>query len=153
MPPDTLDDRAADNWRPLLAIAEVIGGNWPQHARKAARALSGSRDADDESPGVLLLRDIRELMPERVPFLAPSVLVEKLVELEEAPWKEWRHGKPITPRGVSNLLKPYNIQSELAREEGVPGRRYYRDAFLNAWGRYLLPPKTSATSVTALLSQ
>ena len=44
VPPDTLDDRAADNWRPLLAIAEVIGGNWPQHARTAARALSGGRD-------------------------------------------------------------------------------------------------------------
>jgi putative DNA primase/helicase len=154
VPPDTLDDRAADNWRPLLAIAEVIGGNWPQHARKAARALSGGRDADDESPGVLLLRDIREVMDERVAYLSPSSLLEKLHALEEAPWKDWCHGKPITARGVSNLLRPYGIGSELKREAGTPGRRYYREAFLNAWGRYLLQPsKTSVTSVTALPAQ
>ena len=76
--PERLDDRATDNWRPLLAVAEIIGGNWPVHARAAARALSGGRDDNDESPGVLLLRDVRRVMSERVPFLAPSILVEKL---------------------------------------------------------------------------
>ena len=150
-PVDMLDDRATDNWRPLLAIAETLGGNWPVHARAAARALSGGRDDNDESPGVLLLRDVRRVMPERVPFLAPKILAEKLVEIEEAPWAEWRHGKPITPRGVANLLRPYGISSELSREAGITGRRYHREAFLNAWGRYVPEyPQTSVTSVTAL---
>ena len=154
MAPGTLDDRAADNWRPLLAVAEVIGGNWPQHARKAASALSGSRDADDESPGVLLLRDVRQVLTDRVPFLSPSRLIEELVALEEAPWAEWRHGKPITARGVANLLRPYGISSELSREAGITGRRYHREAFLNAWGRYLPEhPQTSVTSVAALHAQ
>ena len=27
--PDELDDRQADNWRPLLAIADEAGGEWP----------------------------------------------------------------------------------------------------------------------------
>jgi putative DNA primase/helicase len=31
--PDLLHDRAADNWRPLCAIAEVAGGDWPQRGR------------------------------------------------------------------------------------------------------------------------
>ena len=39
--PQALNDRAADNWRPLLAIADMAGGEWPQRAREAACVLSG----------------------------------------------------------------------------------------------------------------
>src|SRR5438552_869554 len=37
---DELDDRAQDNWGPLLVIAQVAGGDWPARARAAALALS-----------------------------------------------------------------------------------------------------------------
>jgi hypothetical protein len=40
--PDELNDRAADNWRPLLAIADLAGGDWPHRAREAACVLSGA---------------------------------------------------------------------------------------------------------------
>ena len=40
--PDQLHDRAADNWRPLLAIADAAGGEWPERARKAAKTLSAA---------------------------------------------------------------------------------------------------------------
>src|SRR6516164_3639408 len=33
--PEALNDRAADNWRPLVAIADLVGGEWPQLARQA----------------------------------------------------------------------------------------------------------------------
>jgi len=39
--PETLTDRAADNWRPLLAVADRAGGAWPIRARDAALVLSG----------------------------------------------------------------------------------------------------------------
>ena len=41
--PDGLNDRASDNWRPLplLAIAELAGGEWSKQARRAACLLSG----------------------------------------------------------------------------------------------------------------
>ena len=39
--PDSLDDRAADNWRPLLPIADLAGDAWPRRAREAACLLSG----------------------------------------------------------------------------------------------------------------
>jgi putative DNA primase/helicase len=39
--PDALNDRAADNWRPLLAIADLAGEDWPKRAREAALVLSG----------------------------------------------------------------------------------------------------------------
>src|SRR5262249_19350632 len=39
--PRELNDRAADNWRPLLAIADIAGGTWPQDARRAALPALG----------------------------------------------------------------------------------------------------------------
>jgi hypothetical protein len=37
--PAALNDRAADIWEPLLAIADCAGGDWPALAREAALAL------------------------------------------------------------------------------------------------------------------
>src|SRR5262249_52378045 len=39
--PKRLNNRAADNWRPLFAIADAIGGDCPSRARRAALALAG----------------------------------------------------------------------------------------------------------------
>ena len=39
--PEKLSDRAADNWRPLVAIADLAGCEWPERARVTALALSG----------------------------------------------------------------------------------------------------------------
>lgn len=37
--PDGINDRDADLWEPLIAIADSIGGEWPARARDAALAL------------------------------------------------------------------------------------------------------------------
>ena len=57
--PDELNDRAQDNWEPLLSIADTAGGNWPEIARIAA--LKISRDKSQQSTGTELLEDIREI--------------------------------------------------------------------------------------------
>lgn len=132
--PGRLNDRAADNWRPLLAVAETVGGAWPATARKAAHDISGKND-DEETGGVRLLADCRE-MPDS---LTPTSLVEMLISMPETPWAEWRHGKPITTTSVARLLKPFGIKSEQGREDGAKARRFYRDAFVDAWARYLPP--------------
>lgn len=149
--PDQMDDRAADNWRPLLAIAELAGEHWPATAREAALVLSGARSDDDDGGGVLLLRDIREVLG-RDDWLTPTRLVERLVELPESPWPEWRRGKPITARGVARLLKPFSIKSEEGRVEGDKKRRYYRANFEDAWARYLTPAHTPSPDSTPITS-
>jgi hypothetical protein len=139
--PDQLNDRAADNWRPLLAAADLVGGPWPAEARRVAMTMSAARD-EDETGGVRLLADCREVLV-RSGWLTPTVLTEKLAALPEAPWAEWRQGKPITPRGVARLLKPFGIKSEKCREAGDDNkRRYYPDAFADAWSRYLIEENT-----------
>ncbi len=59
--PDALDDRAADNWHALFAVADLAGGLWPDRARQVAVYLSKDRARDDDAPGVQLLSDLRVL--------------------------------------------------------------------------------------------
>jgi hypothetical protein len=44
--PDGLFNRDADNWRPLLAIAEAAGGHWPERARESV-GLCCQVESDD----------------------------------------------------------------------------------------------------------
>jgi putative DNA primase/helicase len=58
--PSRLHDRAADNWRPLLAIADMAGGSWPAKARSAAVQLSGNKgDAETQSRSRKSARDAK----------------------------------------------------------------------------------------------
>jgi putative DNA primase/helicase len=90
-----LNDRAADNWRPLLAIADLAGGTWPEEARRAACLLSGEQQ--DGAIGVELLRDIRSTFGDD-DVIRSSDLVAKLTADAERPWAEWKHGCPLTQK-------------------------------------------------------
>jgi putative DNA primase/helicase len=156
--PEDLNDRAADNWRPLLAIAEVAGGRWPNIARKAASALSGDKeDSDEDEPGIRILMDCREIFLHNAPdAITPAQLIERLCELPEAPWAEWRHGKPITGRGVAKLLKPFDIKSTeptRAYDSDKKQRYYKRQNFEDAWSRYIPSTAPKNTSQSFHLSQ
>jgi len=144
--PSGLHDRAADNWRPLLAIADRAGGEWPRLAREAALALSGDV-VEDDSASVMLLEDVRKIIgnDDRIPS---GSLVQRLVEMEERPWPEWRNGKPITVRQVARILKPFGIQPKLCRDGVKRYRGYLIQDFEDAFARYL--PTPSVTSVTSL---
>ncbi len=143
--PDPLGDRAADGWEPLLAIADAAGGTWPQRARDAALALSEelSEDMDEASLHVLMLADCRAAF-DRVggDRMLTASLIEELLSDEERPWREYgRSDRPVTPHGISRLLRPYGIRPGLMRIGETVGRGYGRGDFKGAWARYL-PPST-----------
>ncbi len=156
--PTALNDRAADNWRILLAIADEAGGDWPRLTREAAQALSGDGIIDDEaaSAGALILSDTRAIFAGRgVSAIGSAELIRALCELPEAPWSEWRHGKPITTRGLAKLLRSFEIRPRHSRTGSI----YERRSFEDAWQRYLdddgsasssslAPPAASVTSLT-----
>ena len=55
-----LEDRAADTWEPLIAIADLAGGPWPAQARDAALVLAADQDTEARiSDRIRLLADIR----------------------------------------------------------------------------------------------
>src|SRR5688572_4483812 len=58
--PSTLNDRAADIWEPLFALADLAGGQWPELARQASQKLSASDD--DLTLIGYFLKDLRNLM-------------------------------------------------------------------------------------------
>ena len=62
--PENLNDREQDNWEPLLAIADAVGGHWPETARRAAVELSQNED-DQSSIAIQLLSDIRQIFSEK----------------------------------------------------------------------------------------
>ena len=70
--PAVLNDRQADNWRMLVAIADLAGGDWGRRARAARRgAVDGGPD-DAQARGELLLPDIRDYFEEAGKDRAPS---------------------------------------------------------------------------------
>ena len=136
-PDNPLEDRAADVWEPLLAIAEHAGPDWAARARTAALSLTGRQDAP-ESQGVELLRDIRTIWPSEEPTLAAAELVRLLRDVEEMRWAEYR-GNGLNPRSLSQFLRPFGITSHKKATANV----YARSDLSDAWDRYLEPPTPS----------
>jgi putative DNA primase/helicase len=134
---ESLHDRAADNWRPLLAIADAAGGEWPMIARKVALTI-GDAEVWAESPGVLLLSDLRDLFRHKATDrLTSKEIVDALTAMEDRPWPEYgRNGKPITTRKLAALLRPFEIIPRTIRTETTRAKGYVREAFADAWGRY-----------------
>jgi Protein of unknown function (DUF3631) len=136
--PDDLDDRAQDVWEPLLAIADLAGGDWPQRARDAAAALSSDAEREDDTASVQLLRDLRTIFdpPDGAPAYKTTDLIVLLAEIEESPWGDW-FGKRITPQQIGKLLKPYRIRSMPVWVDGRTVRGYKAEQFADAWLRVL----------------
>ncbi len=135
--PGELGDRAADNWRPLLAIADLAGGVWPEKVRAAAIKLSGEVGVEDESIHIQLLSDIRTVFdPTTTSELSSTELVHRLTSLEDRPWADWSHGKPITPKKVANLVGKFGIRPRKLKTGKRPNG-YRRNEFDDAFSRYL----------------
>jgi len=148
--PSCGNDRAADNWFPLMAIVKLIGEPW--ESRLMAAYVEKNHGGEDEAAGVMLLRDIRQVfMEERKSRMHSEDLVAALVELPDRPWEEWKHGKPMTKTSLSRLLKPYKIKSRQLRIGQTNRYGYEATQFEDAWKRYTHdsqdPPFQNTTSL------
>jgi putative DNA primase/helicase len=152
--PGALDSREVDNWRPLLAIADVVGSGWPELARTAAVELSGADAAADETLGVLLLGDLRDLFEAVKPWtvvaegkgqtkdvkrLSSVAICKSLHEMEERPWPEYgRAHKPISQAQLARLLRPFGITpGSVGLQDGTTPKGYDLKDFADAFSRYL----------------
>lgn len=141
--PPELYGRAADNWRALLSIADMAGGNWPQRARQAAVTMSASRS--EQTAGILLLEDLRSLFLIHGDRMQTTTILAALNEMDDRPWPEWSRGRELTPRGLGRLLSPFDIHPRSIRvSNGETPKGYLHEQFSDSFTRYL-PPSPSAT--------
>jgi hypothetical protein len=146
--PIGVEDRDADIWECLLAIADAVGGDWPSLARQAAVALVAAAKEIEPSLGIRLLADLRTVFGE-TEAMATTAILAALHAMPEAPWNDLR-GKPINDRGLAVRLRQYGVKSKTVRigpsTTGTP-KGYARADLWDAWESYL--PSVAARSATS----
>ncbi|WGJ86077.1 DUF3631 domain-containing protein [Gordonia sp. SMJS1] len=149
--PDGVEDRDADVWEALLAVADLAGGDWPQRARGSAVTLVTASKDRTPSLGVMLLRDIRIAFGTETRMSTENIL-SALNDLDESPWATIRRGDPLDARGLSTRLGKYGIRPAQWREGEDRHRGYLAADLTDAWERYLPPvdPQESVTPVTTV---
>src|SRR4029077_1240668 len=80
--PAGIEDRDADVWEPLLAIADAAGGEWSKRAREAAKILVRAAKEAEPSLGIRLLADLKTVFDaEASPALPTETILKALIAL------------------------------------------------------------------------
>jgi hypothetical protein len=94
----------------------LIGGDWPALVSAAVdHAVAEAKEYTDESFGLKLIRDCIQIIKRGGRIingdlhLQSTVLRDELVAIEDAPWLHYKNDKPISPRSIAIMLKPYRI--------------------------------------------
>jgi len=144
-----LPDRAADIWEPLLALADLAGGNWPALARQAAMGLTCS--AQQNNPIGSLLLDIFVLYRRlEVDRMFTRTMVEHLNALTDRPWAEMRNGKQINDQWLAQQLRPYPIRTRTMRIGEMRAKGYFEEDFQELFRRYI--PRSAVEALRAELT-
>jgi hypothetical protein len=135
-PIDLGNDRCNDTFGPLLAIAQVIGGDALTRAESIARELLTPDDAKSE--GVQLLENIKELLQaSRIEKIHSIDLVTKLCAQTQWPWVTCNKGKPLDQLLLAKILGGYGIKPDNIRIGDESKRGYWSDDFRDAFARYV----------------
>jgi hypothetical protein len=131
-----VEDRAADTWEPLVAVADHAGGHWPERARAAVLTLTAEGDDNGQtSSRVRLLADCRDAFGDE-PALSTAALLDRLNADPDAPWADYGH-TGLTPAKLSTLLREFDIRPGNIRfSDGIQAKGYRRADFTDSWTRY-----------------
>ena len=149
--PAGVRNRFADNWRPLLSIADSL--DWGERAREAM--LIFAREFQDADAKILLLGDIRKVFDaEAVDAMPSKTLLDALYALD-ADWNEFRgvrgeqqpHKLKVTE--LASMLREFKIRprtiwpsNRTAAAKSAKG--YRRSQFEEAWRAYCADDGTAA---------
>jgi putative DNA primase/helicase len=134
--PPELNDRASDIWEPLLVLADLAGGAWPERARQCAiRISSGVQEANPASS--LLLEILIAFTQSGTTRLASRDIVAHLNSTLSRPWAELCQGKPVDELWLSKQLKPYHVRPRLVRFQDTIARGYHQEDLSDIFRRYI----------------
>jgi hypothetical protein len=153
--PDVLNDRAEENWVPLLAITELAGPRWSALARKAMETLEGNQAEEDDSPAEYLVHSLQRLYSQRLAakhkrelfsldkeddfHLFSTEIVAALNKDKEAPWGAWKN--ELTEHALGRMLGSFGVKSQQHRRGDQRGRGYSYGQLKAIFARYPLPKK------------
>ena len=141
--PAGLNDRAAEVWEPLLALADLAGGEWPEKARQAALGLTG--DAEETSPtGQLLVHIFGTFIEANAERLFSRDLVARLNGFADRPWAETLNGRDITELWLSQRLRPLGIRPRTLRIAEQVLKGYRKEDFMEMFRRYITRAEVDA---------
>ena len=110
---------------------------WPDRIRRTCRKLTRTT-RDEPEQAVLLLSDLRDLfVDDGRKVWSTSDVLDELRSLEERPWCDWRYGKPLSPRQLAGLLRPFGVRPKEHRKGTRVFRGYCAKNFEDAFARYL----------------
>jgi hypothetical protein len=133
--PEGLNDRAVDIWEPLLALADIAGGIWPELAREAATGLSGGKE--DVCQCGLLLRHIQVVFTMmETDKLFSRTLVDYLMKMKNPPWAGLLKGKVLTDVWLAQQLRRVGVTPRTVWIDGATARGYVVADFADAFARY-----------------
>jgi hypothetical protein len=142
MPPECIN-RLADNWRPLFAIAQIIGGHWPQRVLEAFNQLTAKRHLED--PDLVLLSDIRSIFARAgTSRMFSSQLVELLRALPNRPWSAT--ARAVNQTWLGRRLSRFGVHSFNLRIGSARAKGYDLADFSDAFARFLPPPSSDGAS-------
>jgi len=143
-------NRLADNWRPLFAVAEIAGGDWPQRAAAAFARLT-SQGNDTQEIGVMLLADVQQAFNEAgSERLFSKVLVLRLCAMSDRPWLEAHRGHVITENWLARRLHSFGVSPRTLRIGEDRAKGYEAADFAEVFERYLSQGRSKRDNVTSL---
>jgi hypothetical protein len=138
--PAGVEDRDADIWEALLAIADLAGERWASDARVTAVTVVTASKGTPPSLGIQLLHDIRTVFDKSYyNKLQTDAITSGLTRIPDSPWSNIRKGEPIDANYLAKKLRKYGIAPKSQRIGNVVFKGYSREQFEDAWKRYPMP--------------
>jgi hypothetical protein len=137
-----VEDRAADTWEPLVAVADHAGAHWPDRSRAAVLVLTTeANDSGEVSTRIRLLTDCRSAFGDH-DAIPTTILLERLKSDPEAPWADYGPAG-LTAMKLGVLLREYGIRSTTIRFPTLgQAKGFQRTDFTDAWNRYCPHPES-----------
>jgi putative DNA primase/helicase len=136
--PPAAYNRLGDNWRPLFAIAQIAGGDWPALAIEAFTTLTKDQTPTPDETALALLADIRTVFTQSAaPQMFSRTLTKSLQALPDSPWQGTDGHKRLTEIRLARHLRTFGIFSHVLRIGNARANGYTLADFSAAFAAHL----------------
>jgi hypothetical protein len=148
--PPGFNNRIRTNWKLLLAIADLAGGEWPERARNAALELEADRD--EQSEEIRLVAGTYDVWRSAEEVRTAESLCAALAAHPSGEWADFRGKGPIGKHQLAAILREFGIRSftgHPTKRSNLTRSSYRRAQFEPLWARLLQKPSRDSNTQTS----